>query len=220
MIFKDKFDKWKSESGVTLVEILVAVFIITIFTIIVVVDFPKMKRQFALSRATYKLAQDIRRVEDLGLSGVQVYDEVGALIDSKGYGFYINLTNDNQKYFVYADVSDSGGESGANHKYDNDGAYEECSSTSTGDCIIEQIDLSDEPSQVFIKEIITNGFDDWTDISINFTPPNPTVIITVNNSNTASVVIPANVSIVLSLKIDESITRTININSTGLIEVE
>jgi len=217
MIFKNKNSKWKNDAGVTLVEVLVSVFLISIFSLIVVSDFPKMKRQFALSRATYRLAQDIRRAEDLGLSGVQVKDEYGELIESKGYGFYINLSN-NQKYYIYADVSASQEEQSVNHKYDNDNNYEECSSSSTGDCIVEMTDISAETPEVFIKQITTTLSSSWTDTSINFTPPNPTVIITVNSGGNTN--IPTNVKIVLALKINESITRTIDINSTGLIEVE
>jgi len=193
--------KIKNERGITLVEVIVAISIITVFSLIVISDFPKIKRQFALSRATYKLAQDIRKTEDLGLSGVQVLDEEGDPISTKGYGFYINLPNNPKQYLIYADTNTP-----TDYRY-----------TSGEDYIVETINILEDEPGVFVKEIydvdnptVTNY---WA--SINFSPPNPTIIIT-----TDSGISETKLGIVLGLESDASATRTVFINSSGLVDVE
>ena len=72
----------KFERGITLVEVVVVIFIVALFTIILISDFPKMLRQLALSRVSYNFAQDLRKAQDLGLSGI-------ALKDKNGYSEFI-----------------------------------------------------------------------------------------------------------------------------------
>jgi type II secretory pathway pseudopilin PulG len=198
MILSSKFKNF--ERGITLVEVIVSIFIITMFSLIVITDFPKIKRQFALSRATYKLAQNIRRTEDLGLSGVQVLDASGDPITTKGYGFYINTTDNDKQYIIYADTN-----------LPTDYQY-----TVGDDYIVETVDLLEDEPGVYIKQILdtnTNMSTDW--VSVNFNPPNPTILITTDSGNTAT-----RVGISLSLELDQSVTRTIYVNSSGLVEVE
>ena len=131
-------------------EIIAVIFIIAIFSAILISDFPKIKLQFALSRATYKLSQDIRRAQDMTLSGVKT-DISGN--PAKGYGVYINLSDPSlgdKKYVLYADSG--------NQQYD---AGEE----------IETIDFSSSESGVAISEITNLASGSW--VSINFKPPNP-----------------------------------------------
>jgi len=190
-----------SSKGITLVEVIVAIAIITVFSLIIINDFPKIKRQFALSRATYKLAQDIRKTEDLGLSGVQVLDEDGDPIITKGYGFYINILSNNKQYLTYADTNTP-----TDYRY-----------TSGEDYIVETINILEDEPGVFVKEIydvnnpaVTNY---WA--SINFSPPNPTIIITTDTG-----IDETELGIVLGLELDSSATRTVFINSSGLVDVE
>ena len=203
--------KNKNEKGVTLVEIIVAIFIISIFSIIVISDFPKIKKQFSLSRATYKLAQDIRTTEDLGLSGVQV----SGASNAKGYGFYVNWANNKKQYLTYADVAIA--PEIADRQFAS--GSENCPSSQAGnDCIIETIDILEDEPGVYIKQIyyINSGNTpvgvNW--LSINFNPPNPTVIIT-TSAGTAK-----KVGITLGLESDNSSERTIYVNSSGLVEVK
>ena len=186
------------EKGITLVEVIVAIFIITVFSLIVITDFPKMKRQFSLSRASYKLAQDVRRTEDLGFSGAQLLDEEGEVVDTKGYGFYIISAN--EEYFIYADTN-----SPADYRY-----------TPSEDSIVETINMVESESGVYIKRIYdidTETTTAWA--SINFNPPNPTVTITTDSGTSTS-----KIAIVLGLDLDPSMEREIYINSSGLVEVE
>lgn len=202
-----KIKNWKNfkifSKGITLVEIIVAIFIITIFSAILIADFPKIQRQFALSRATYKLAQELRKTEDLGLSGVQT---VG-ITNAKGYGVYFNISAPEQ-YSIYAetcppDLSD--------YKYTDDQLCSE-----RHDDIVEIIDISKEEQGVYIKELSGADGGSANSISINFTPPNPNVTITKNSDDNSLKVI----NIVLGLYADASLEKTISVNISGLIEIK
>jgi len=186
------------EKGTTLVEIAVVIFIITMFSLILINDFPKTLRQFAVSRSAYKLSQDIRRVEDLGLSGFIIESPnkpVG------GYGLYINK-NDVDEYKIYADnCSDT-----ADFKYTTGSGCE--------DDIVETIKISEQQAGVFIKEIKGSDDSPYDYVSINFKPPNPKITIT------ADAVEVNNIDIVISSTFDQSLEKTVSINTSGLIEVK
>jgi prepilin-type N-terminal cleavage/methylation domain-containing protein len=199
------------EKGITLIEIIVVIFIIGIFSVILVSDFPKIQRLFALSRSTYKLGQDIRRAEDLGLSGVQVNDIQKNLISIKGYGIYINFFYEKQKYLIYADVDSPN--SPANQMFDGNFSTLLCNERDKPavDCVIEIVDIAKENLSLTIKNIEnvnTLGY-----VDINFSPPDPTVKI--NNIKEGS----DRVGIVFGLSSGSS-ERTVWTNKSGMIEVE
>ncbi|TSC95045.1 MAG: hypothetical protein CEN87_57 [Parcubacteria group bacterium Licking1014_1] len=182
-----------SERGVTLVEIIVVVFIVALFSTIMFNDFPKIKQQFALSRTAYKFAQDLRAARDLGMSGVRVLDEQGDPVQAKGYGVFIDLmaVGGDKKYIIYADLN-------------NDQQY----TSGIEDYIIETINLD---GSVFIKEI---GNIKNQNVSINFKPPNPNIAITELEDNSARV------KIVFAVEINDAITREVYANISGLIEMK
>lgn len=195
-----------SEKGITLIEILVVVFIIALFSSILVADFPKIKRQFALTRAVYKMSQDLRRTQDMGFSGQQI---VG--LDVKGYGVYINLDSlGNKKYIIYADR-------------DNDQKYTETTEVVCGeqalnkDCVIETIDFSQSEAGVFIKRIENTTTGRWVDI--NFMPPNPTITITELDEDSSGTKFNR-VMITFELEDDLLKTRIVSVNTSGLIEIK
>jgi Tfp pilus assembly protein FimT len=193
------------ENGITLVEIVVVLFIVTLFSLIVINDFPKIQRQFALSRTSYKLAQDLRKTQDLGLSGVRINDVLGDPIAVKGYGIFIDLGQSATQYIIYADVN-------GNQKYEGVNNY--CSQEVDGaaDCIVEMIDISKENPNVYIKTLDNIS---GSTTSINFSPPNP--IISIDNFIPDS---ESKVGIVFGLSTDSSATRTIWVNTSGLISVQ
>jgi prepilin-type N-terminal cleavage/methylation domain-containing protein len=204
------------EKGITLVEVLVAVFIIAVFSTILVADFPKIRKRFALSRAAYQLSQDLRRAEDMGLSGVKIVNEFGDTVDAFGYGVYISLDYRidvnipaNQQYTIYADR-------GADTPQTYDLTNTQCSqldmeNDNQKDCIIQTANMSQANLGIVIKAI-NNINNSWT--TINFSPPNPDVVIT--NLGFGNV----GVDIVLGLNSDPSITKTIHANISGMIEVK
>ena len=218
--YKSKFLLFrKNGAGITLVEIVVVLFVVSLFSVIIVANFPRIMRQSALSRATYKLAQDLRSAQDLGLSGVIINDANGDVINNvEGYGIYVGTPPTNQ-YVIYADVASGG----ANvQKYSGD-AFTLCSDVEqsgialTSDCVIEIIDVTDENPSLSISGIVNNfnGTDINSGTSINFTPPNPTINIEDDDSNHY---FGSGIKIVLQ-NTDGS-TRAVLINGSGLIDVQ
>lgn len=174
-----------------MVEILVVIFVIALFSSILVIGFPKIIRQFALIRAVYKMSQDLRKTQDMGLSGQQVKG-----INVKGYGVYINLDSSNlgnKKYIIYADIND-------NQRYEGT------------DSIIETIDFSQTELGVIMNRI--DGTTNNQQVDINFKPPNPAITITslLSGINRAQ--------IIFALESDLLKTRIVSVNTAGLIEVK
>lgn len=186
-----------NNKGITLVEVIVVVFIVTLFSAILISDFPKIRRQFALSRATYKLTQDLRKAQDMGLSG-QFKTTDGTVLDATGYGVFIDLrSGENKKYIIYADIDDG---SGGDQQY-----------TSTQDYILETVDLNEAEKGVIIK-LLENTLSQQ--VSVNFRPPNPNINISNLQPNAISVKID------LGLAADSTATRTVSVNNAGLIEMQ
>lgn len=211
-----------NEKGITLVEIMVVIFIIALFSAIMVADMPKIKRQFALSRASYRLAQNLRRAEDLSLSGV--YLNIGGIETKvKGYGIYISSstntmeTANEKKYILYADNCPSG-ELDSRYTGADPDSTPECV---TGDYVLGNPVLVDEDNGgVYIKSIIGLA-DGYNSTSIEFVPPNPATII--SNLKTADDITGEKVKeieIILGLESDASAEKTVYINTSGLIKTE
>ncbi len=184
-----------------MVEILVVIFIITLFSSILVAGFPKIVRQFALTRAVYKMSQDLRRAQDMGFSGQRIKG-----INVKGYGVYVNLDNPNlgnKKYVIYADMNDD-------QQYDVSGAI--CKQQLPNqDCVIEEVNLSQtEPGVVIDRIENTNN----NSVDVNFKPPSPTITIT-------SLLPGINrVQIIFALESDLLKTKIVSVNTAGLIEIK
>jgi len=202
--------------GITLVELVVVVFIIALFSLIVISDFPKIQKQFALSRVTYKLAQDLRSTQDLGLSGVPIADQNGKMITVKGYGIYVDYESQPTKYVVYADVDGDQMYSLAPLYPFCDQVRQDANGTLATDCVIQIIDISKENSNLYIKKVAdTNGNGIVPGTSINFRPPNPNI-----NMEDDAHYSHAETNIILGLRSDNSAVRTVSVNSFGLIEVK
>jgi Tfp pilus assembly protein FimT len=210
-----KIKNWKNlkilSKGITLVEVIIAIFVATLFSTILISDFPRILSQFSLSRSVYKLAQDIRKAQDLGLSAVQFADQQGRLIGAKGYGVYFDVgQSPAEKYLIYADRGEN-----PDYKYDS-ANLQTCQQNANPerDCVLEIIDISKDNPDLFIKEIKNI---DVAFTSINFSPPNPDISIDnlcracANNSE---------IGIVISLKSNNSLQRTVWVNRSGLIRVE
>ncbi len=214
------------KKGITLIEVSIAIFFIVLFSLIIIADFPKILRQSALSRVTYKLAQDLRRAQDLGLSGVIIKDANGEKITVEGYGIYVNTPPVNQ-YVIYADVPDGGGS--FDQKYSGGLSYPRCDQVNQGvpitsplitDCVIEVVDVKDENPSLSIDKLVDNSNSNSIGYgaSINFKPPNPTINIEDNQAEQSNTYSGPGVKIVL--RNTDGFTRAVSINSSGLIEVQ
>jgi type II secretory pathway pseudopilin PulG len=179
--------------GFTIIEVLVVAAMIVVFSIILISNFPQARLQFALSRAAYKFEQDVRKAQADAFSSTRYTDAEGNEMPLGGYGIHVDVT-DNKKYVIYGDMFPQ------NQRYDNQ------------DYIIETIDLAQTEPGIIIKEIKTVQ---GNDVSINFTPPNP--ITTIGNGADQSL---AGVDIVFTLEGDQAKTKTVSINTSGLIQIK
>ena len=198
-------------------KLVVVIFIIALFTVILISNFPAMLRQFALSRVTYQFAQDLRKTQDLGLSGVQLNDKYGTAIAVKGYGIYINFSNSTKQYLIYADVADATGVS--DNKYDGDfntifcNNIDQTSSTLKTDCIVSITDVTKEDPSLSIEKVTDGGSNSYNSLSVNFSPPTPITTITTNAFTQPS-------TVNIFLKNTDGTDRGVSVNSSGLINIQ
>ncbi len=184
----------QQQKGFTIVEMLVVLAIIVILPTIIIANFPQTKLQFALSRVAYKFAQDVRRAQDMSLSSMQYKDALGTVASISGYGVYVDRDAlGGKKYLLYADATPG------NRQYD------------ALDYVVQTIDFGADEPGVIIQEI-KNVFGNTA--SINVAPPNPTTTLTLLNEGEHSL------EVVFALESDASKTRSVLINTSGLVEVK
>jgi len=134
----------------TLVETLVVIVIIVILSLIILPNYNSMRQQLVFQRSAFKLAQDIRTVQEMAMSAKEFEGE----IPEGGYGMYLRKVPSPQiSYVLYVDKNN-------NHKYD--------SGAGSGETI-EEISLENG-----IKILSLSG----NHSNIIFTPPDPTVFFT------------------------------------------
>ncbi|MSU60549.1 MAG: type II secretion system protein [Candidatus Staskawiczbacteria bacterium] len=183
--------------GFTIIELLIVVAIIIVLPAVVISNFPQIKNQFALSRAVYQLSQDIRMAQNMSLSSVPYKDSFSLLRSVAGYGVHIDINAlGNKKYILYADNSDSGV---GNQQYDN------------LDYIVSVIDFRNSEQGVVIKEI-SNVVGNRA--SVNFSSLDGDVSIGEIDEG------KSDINVVLTLESDPAKTRSVLINTSGLIEVK
>lgn len=181
-----------SKKGFTIIELIVVIAVVSIIPTIVIVNLPKIKLQFSFSRVAYKVAQDLRRSQDKALSQVIYRDSQGAIQAISGYGTYIDISGlGNKKYIIYADKSPG------NQQYD------------ASDYIVETIDFSQTEPGIVIKQL-DNVAANKASINTDSTSLN-TQITQLNPGQN-------NVNIVIALESDLTKTRTISVNTAGLVE--
>ncbi len=173
---------------------LVVIAIIAILPTVIVANFPKIQQQFALSRAAYAFAQDVRSTEGRSLSSNLYKDAEGNYQSVAGYGIYLDMDRyGDKKYIIYADASPG------NQKYDD------------LDYIVSTTDLAVDEPGIIIKEL-DNVF--GNNASINFNPPNPTTDITQLDQG------ETNIDVVFAVESDPTETKTVSVNTSGLVEVK
>lgn len=184
----------KSGGGFTLLEITVVVSIIILLGTIFIVNYRGGEKQFALQRSAHKLSQDLRRAQEMAMSA-QIFEDT---FPKGGYG--ISLQEGSNSYILFADCN-------------GDGVYSLAGSAATCDLStpanpfykgekIEEIFLED---RISIFQLSPSAVD--KSLSVTFYPPDPKTTITPQSSSA---------SIVLTI---DGQTRTVSINSVGLIDV-
>jgi len=210
MIFNSK------DKGFTLLEITVVVAVIALLSTIFLVNYRGGDKQYALLRASHKLAQDLRTVEEMALSSRKTpLEKFGGTFPKGGYGIYVkisNLTvNDCPSYsqgyciILFADCDGEG-----DYDYWGTGVHD-CASAEFGsgnsvaDEIIKELTLEDG-----VK--ITGLPDPSNPLIITFLPPEPTLVI----KNGGEVLESAFIRLGYEGKTEG---KQININRLGQIEI-
>ena len=137
------------ENGFTLIEMLTVLAIIFTLTSISFPIYRITQQEYILENAAQKLAQDIRRVQEMAIS-TRICEICSPKKVPPGYGVY--LQENSFSYIIYADTNPEQG----NEFYDD------------ADTIIEIVPLD---NRIFIKSLVPSP------LSINFRPPDPLVRI-------------------------------------------
>lgn len=181
--------------GFTLIEILIVMIIMAILSVVIFANYRLGQQQFVLQRATYKLAQDIRRVQAMAGLAEDACKKFGDDFHTDyeyGYGIFLEMTPapETQKYELIADCNGDGKQS-------------------SGDEVIETIDFEEGTR---VKELKIDGLNK-NKISIVFSPPDPSVFI--KNGGDGDLA-----EIVIRLEDDETKIKTIVVNKAGLIDID
>ncbi|MCK5044739.1 type II secretion system protein [Candidatus Parcubacteria bacterium] len=184
--------KFFDNKGFALIELLVAMAIIVILSFTILFDFDTGQKKLALQRDAYKLAQDIKRAQEMAMSGIEIDCDDGLpFVPAVGYGIHFKKSAykdaDGQFYILFAECS-------GNEQY-NSGT----------DIEVEKIYL--------IKGIEITKLKPSDDFGIFFQPPDPVTYI--SNFETGQTA-----EIEISCEDDTSITRSIIVNNAGLVEVK
>lgn len=182
--------------GFTLIEITIVVTIIALLGTIFVANYRGGERQFALKRSAHKLSQDLRGAQEMAMSSQTTPLEFGPETFPKGgYGIYFEEGADS--YILFADC-------------DGDGLYDGTGGSLSCVAATEITPYPEKIEEIFFEEGISidSLFPVSPNISLTFFPPDPILIIK-PTSNSASVV----------LSFDGQ-TKTVSINSVGLIDVD
>lgn len=201
--FSNMFNFHK-EKGLTIIELIIIITLIAILPAIVISDFGKIKKRFALSRVAYKFAQDVRHAQDMALASKPYIDGLGQSQPVAGYGIYLSLTSPvlgKKKYITYADRADG---------FNFDKKY------MLSDYTISTVDFSVDEPGIIIKET-TNPF--GSELSINFTPPKPITTIT-ELPFCQTPPCEGTIDVIFAIESDITETKTVSINTSGLIEVK
>jgi len=180
------------QRGVTLIELIIIILIIGVISAVVIPNYRSGARQLALNRSVHKLAQDIRRTQEMAMSARDVLGSV-----PHGFGIVLDIDNvDPMIYdiFIYADLGGT-----EDYVFAADTEIELAIALERG-VFIESIEI---PAGVV------------NSAGINFRPPDPTVNIYSGPSS-----IEDRLEITLALEVDPSETRKVVVKRTGLIYVE
>jgi len=184
------YEKNSHQKGFTLIELLVSIFIIVLMSGIIFANYRQSGQQFALQRSANKLAQDIRRAQQMAMSAAECpINKCGgppAIIPSR-YALGFLITNPNE-YILFADRNDNG-------------TYE------PPDNEVETIPLEEGVS---INELFTIA--SQTGLWISFKPPDPITVIRDPGG-------PRSIGRIRLIGANNQ-TKAVEVNSAGLIKVE
>jgi len=183
-----------SQKGFTLIELLTSIAVVIILSAIVFANYRSGERQYALQRSTHKLAQDIRRIQEMATSTreFKCSGYPNPIIPPGGYGVYFpNLSpTTNNYYILFADCN-------------GDSDYDSGEQLLGGTVNLEKgITISSHVPPANQSQAA------W----VLFTPPDPTTIFNKDNNNST-------LTITLTTSSNPPKTKEVKMNTSGLIEV-
>ena len=186
--------KLGGKKGFTLVEMLITISIVVILSTIVMINYKPGKERLALNRSAIKLSQDFDLAREYAMSS----RELSGVVPQGGYAIYIG--NSISTYFLFANSND-------------DNQY------GSGDEIISNLQF--EPEIVLRQVKLSSSAGDRTILpaegkiaNIIFQPPDPSIFFVLDGVEYESA------EIVICLKSNPSVTKTIKINKSGLVYAE
>jgi type II secretory pathway pseudopilin PulG len=191
-VLSSKFQK----KGFTIIELLVVTGIIIILSVVMFADYHTGQEHLALQRSAYKVAQDLRQIQEMAMSAKEIGSEGGEFYPTGGFGIYFDI-NEPGEYILFADC-------------DNDGELKpgkRCGvSPNDFQEMIEEVQLE---SKIEISDLFPISAQN--ELHITFSAPDPTIKINDDINNTIA-------EIFLSTLSNE--TKIIKVNTAGLINVE
>lgn len=183
------FIRIAKQSGYTLIEMLVVIAMASILMGTTLYNYSRQRSNDVVLFETQKLAQYIRRAQNLALSPQL---EAGPV---NGFGIYVSRALNTVTLFK-----------DLNSNYLYDGGSEK----------IESFDLDQKVIVTGLQAPDSNPFPDESELNILYIPPDPTLRIFNNSTDTGASI----GKITIAFAADTSKTRVINFNSVGLVEVQ
>ena len=187
------------KSGFTLIELLLVVAIISILTAIVTIDYRTAGKKFSLERSANKLAQEMRKTQQMTMSAEQIGLPGAKFYPEGGYGIRFEEPDAGSplgQAFIFADC-------------DNDHQFTPGNDICNGSFSEKIKDIELE------KDIKIKSLFPVSNLDITFKSPGPTIIFF---SEKAESLVPE-ATITISF-LENGNTKTVKINKAGLIEAE
>lgn len=152
------FKKKYREKGFTLLEALVVIFIIGLMSALILASYQSNKKRYALIQASQKLISDIRKVQNMAMSGTETQGFCSGASLCYGYGISFNFVSPSS-YIIFADKNN-------NQAYDSEGG--------------EGLETINLPFPIIIQSVYPPS-----PVNVFFMPPDP--ITYINGDNGANV---------------------------------
>lgn len=202
--------KEKNNAGFTLLEITIVIVIITVLFSIFLVNYRGAEKEFALSRSAHKLAQDIRRVQEMAIASQITppdFEAAESVFPEGGYGIYIKVTpletEKTGRYIIFADCDDD-------DKYDESGSVS-CEAAGDGNSSPEKITEVFLEEGIYISKVGVLPYAVIDTVEITFFPPDPEITINgVSDKDEAYIYLTFE---------EDGPKKRVSINKAGLIEI-